>query len=517
MDKTILSKWICSPRDYWKVGPIFIWKWLLLLLVGVAAGLVLWFFGLPSGLWRNSGSGIPAYRYDDPILQELSGVVQILDNQGQVRYEGEVAAGSYTGQGKVYDQDGFLVYEGPLVDGAYEGDGAKVYSDGKLIYEGTMAANLYEGEGRRTDPVSGEVSEGQFVAGIFEGEGRQYNADGVLIREGTFAQELLNGEGREYSDTGVLLREGTFRDGLLHGTGTQYTSSGVLEYEGEFNSGIYHGQGALYDTLDQVLVYEGEFVWGEATGTGRIYHPSGQLLYEGQVFEGQPRADAFLGLSLADVESAFKEHWILYSYEGITAFVYPYFHLMFVTEIPVQLVSPSEQEAKTEQERQELLEAIAAQTTQLPSPEEATDQEMVTEEPETAAAKSILVTAAAQPISDMELSQDTVKSDLLISEVLSYGAPLAGVPQPTSTLASGTHKAGWREWFSDYAAGETVVGAVALQTGPYIYEFTALTSVTPPDSEYYLASDRGVMSSTVHRDWKDNPVWYQSAVRRDEP
>lgn len=270
-------------------------------------------------------------------------------------------------------------------------------------------------------------------------------------------------------------------------------------------------------TLDQVLVYEGEFVWGEATGTGRIYHPSGQLLYEGQVFEGQPRADAFLGLSLADVESAFKEHWILYSYEGITAFVYPYFHLMFVTEIPVQLVSPSEQEAKTEQERQELLEAIAAQTTQLPSPEEATDQEMVAEEPETATAQSILATAAAKPIADMELSQDTVKSDLLISEVLSYGAPLAGVSQPTSNLASGTHKAGWREWFSDYAADKTVIGAVALQTGPYIYEFTALTSVTPPDSEYYLASDRGVMSSTVHRDWKDNPVWYQSAVRRDEP
>lgn len=517
MDKTVLSKFIRSRRDYWKVGPIFIWKWLLLLLIGVVAVLALWFFGLPSGLWRNSGSEIPAYRYDDPILQELTGVVQILDDQGRVRYEGEVAAGSYTGQGKVYDKDGLLVYDGPLVDGAYEGEGAKVYSDGELIYEGSMAANLYEGDGRRTDPVSGEVSEGQFVAGVFEGEGRQYNADGVLIRTGTFARELLNGEGREYSAAGVLLREGTFQDGLLHGAGTQYTSSGVLEYEGEFYTGIYHGQGSLYDTLNQVLVYDGEFVWGEATGTGRIYHPSGQLHYEGQVYEGQPRADAFLGLSLADVELAFKEHWLLYSYEGITAFVYPYFHLMFVTEIPVQLVSPSEQETKTEKERQELLEAIAAQAAQSQLPEEASDQAMVTVEPETDAAKAVLTTAAAEPIGDMQLSQDTVKSDLLISEVLSYGAPLAGVPQPTSNLASGARKAGWREWFSDYAVDETVIGAVALQTGPFIYEFTALTTVTPPDSEYYLASDRGVESNTVHRDWKDNPVWYQSAVRRDEP
>lgn len=517
MDKTVLSKFIRSPRDYWKVGPIFIWKWLLLLLIGAVAVLILWFFGLPSSLGRSSAPDIPAYRYDDPILRELSGVVQILDDQGRVRYEGEVAGGAYTGQGKVYDADGLLVYDGPVVDGVYEGEGAKVYSDGILVYEGAMADNLYEGEGRRTDPDTGIVSEGQFAAGIFEGEGRQYNADGVLIRSGTFARELLNGEGREYSDAGVLLREGTFRDGLLHGTGTQYTPSGILEYEGEFYTGIYHGQGALYDTLNQVLVYDGEFVWGEATGTGRIYHPSGQLLYEGQVYEGQPRADAFLGLSLAEVESAFKEHWLLYSYEGTTAFVYPYFHLMFVTEIPVQLVSPSEQEAKTEQERQELLEAIAAQAAQETSPEEPAVKEPATDESDTPAAKTALTVTTAQPVGDMELSQDTVKSDLLISEVLSYGAPLAGVPQPESSLASGTRKAGWREWFSDYAADETVIGAVALHTGPYVYEFTALTSVTPPDSEYYLASDRGVESATVHRDWKDNPIWYQSAVRRDEP
>lgn len=517
MDKTGLSKFIRSPRDYWKVGPLFIWKWLLLLLIGVAAVLILWFFGLPSGLWHDSGAGLPAYRYNDPALREVSGVVQILDDQGRVRYEGEVAAGSYTGQGKVYTADGLLVYDGPVVDGVYEGEGAKVYSDGVLIYEGAMAANLYAGAGRRTDPDSGVVSEGQFVAGVFAGEGCQYNADGVLIRSGTFSRELLNGQGREYSADGVLLREGTFQDGLLHGTGTQYTSSGVLEYEGEFYAGIYHGQGVLYDTNNQVLVYEGEFVWGEATGLGRIYHPSGQLLYEGQVYAGQPRADAFLGLSLAEVEAAFQEHWILYSFEGTTAFVYPYFHLMFVTEIPVQLVSPSEQEAKTEQERQELLEAIAAQAVQVPSPEEPSVQEPVTEEPDADAKKTVLTAAPAQPISDMELSQNTVKSDLLISEVLSYGAPLAGVPQPEFDLVSWTQKPGWREWFSDYAADETVVGAVALHTGPYVYEFAALTTVTPPDSAYYLASGRGVESTTVYRDWKDNPVWYQSAIRRDEP
>lgn len=480
MDKEFLSKWIHSPRDYWKIGPVYVWKWLFLALLGIAAVGVLTVFGLPFRL-RSETPEIPAYRYNDPELREVTGVVRILDGRDRVRYEGEVAAGSCTGRGKVYNEEGQLVYEGPVADGVYEGEGAKVYSDGLLIYEGTMAANLYEGEGRRIDPDTGIVSEGMFAAGVFEGEGRQYDANGVL------------------------LREGTFQDGLLHGTGVQYTPGGVLEYEGEFQAGLFHGQGKLYDTADQALFYEGEFVWGEPTGQGRIYHPSGQLLYEGQVCDGQPRADAFLGLSLAEVEAAFQEHWVLYSCEDTTAFVYPYFHLMFITEVPVHLTSPSQQEAKTGKERQELLEAIGAQAQQYTAAEETAAQESATDEP-----------WAAEPIGDMELSQDTVKSDVLISEVLSYGAPLSGVAQPDSSPAAGTRKMGWREWFSDFATGETMVGASALQTGPFIYEFTALTPVLPPDTDYYLAGSGGVESTTVLRDWKDSPIWYQSAVRRDE-
>lgn len=509
MDKTMLSKWIRSPRDYWKIGPIYVWKWLFLLVLGAAALVVLGVFGLPDGLLPSPSPKIPAYRYDDPKLLTFSGTAQILDSRGRVRYEGQVDAGSCTGLGKVYDSGGQLVYEGPLADGVYEGDGAKVYSGGVLIYEGAMAANRYEGTGRRTDPNTGIVSEGQFAGGVFEGEGQQFSADGTLLRSGTFAKELLNREGREYSSDGVLLREGTFRDGLLHGTGTQYTASGVLEYEGEFYEGIFHGQGALYDTVDQALRYEGEFVRGEASGTGRIYHPSGQLLYDGQVYEGQPRADAFLGLSLEEVESAFQEHWVLYSYEGVTAFVYSSFHLMFLTEIPVQLVSPSGQEARTEQERQELLKAIASQG------ETPAAAESEAGAPDTGGSGSAL-SAAAQTAGDMELSQDTVKADVLISEVLSYGAPLAGVPQPDGGTVSGTRETGWREWFSDFAAGTAPSGAAVLQAGPFVYTFTALPTVSAADTEYSLADGRGVESATVRRDWKDSPVWYQSAVRKEE-
>ena len=503
MDKPVLSKWIRSPRDYWRIGPVYIWKLLCLVLLGAASVSVLTAFGLPllEGFFQQAEE-VPTYRYNDPKLREVTGTVRLLDDRGRVRYEGEVAAGACTGRGRVYDEGGQLIYDGPVADGVYEGEDAKVYADGVLIYQGAMAGNLYEGQGRFIDPDTGIVSEGTFAAGVFEGEGQQYYADGTLLRSGTFSGGLLNGEGMEYSPLGVLLREGTFQDGLLHGTGSQYTTSGVLEYQGEFDSGIFHGQGKLYDTANQALCYEGTFVWGEADGLGKIYHPSGQLLYEGQVADGQPRADSFLGLSLAEVEEAFTEHWLLYSYDGITAFVYPYFHLMFLTQVPLQLVSPAGQQAQTQQQWQELLDAIAGQEEQTAG--------------ETSAAEEEGAAAPEGPVGDMELSQDTEKADVLIAQVLSYGAPLAGVAQPDSDQPAEMGETDCLAWFSDFAAGVELDGAVALQTGPFVYAFTALSPSESVWANYCLASGGGVESTTVFRNWKDSPLWYQSAVRKDD-
>ena len=541
MDKEAISKLIRSPKDYWKIGPVYIWKWLALLLLGVLCAAIILLLGLPLGLFSGGGAGIPTYRYNDPDLQEISGTVRILDGQDVIRYEGEVSAGACTGNGKVYDAAGQLVYEGPLVDGVYEGADAKVYADGFLVYEGEMAQNLYEGQGRRIDPTTGNISEGQFVAGVFEGEGQEFFPDGTLLRSGTFARNLLNGEGQEYSEDGTLLRIGTFSDGLLHGTGTQYTASGALQYEGDFQFGIYHGQGKLYDTLLQALFYEGEFVWGEARGLGRIYHPSGQLLYEGQIYDEQTRADAFLGLSLAEVEEAFKEHWLLYTCDGVTAFVYPYFRLMFVTETPITLVSQTEQDELTEQERQELLEALARQAepasgsgenaapgtdTGGDAPPEDSGQ---MEEADTAGGTSDTVevritgvqySASAGAVlskqyGDKELSSEIDHKDIIITEVLSYGGPLPGTAQPETDTASGRHKLGWREWFSDYAAGEILLGAGALQIGPFVYEFTAFEMDEEQQIDYTLATGGGVTTTTVRRESKDLVLWYQSAVRED--
>ncbi len=483
-------------EDYWRIGPVYVWKWLALsLLMGGCLG-VLAVCGLPAGLFSARSGEPPSYRYTDRRLMELSGVVRITDDSGTVRYEGEVSQGDYTGSGRVYDSEGQLVYSGPLVKGICEGPEARVYAGGFLVYEGEMADGRYEGQGRRIDPDSGIISEGTFSGGVLQGEGRQFSREGSLLRAGTFAGDLLNGEGEEYGQAGVVLRTGTFSNGLLHGEGAQYTEGGWLWYEGEFRNGLFHGQGVLYDVLLGGRRYEGEFAEGRPTGIGRIYHPGGQLLYEGNVYDGEPRAEAFLGLSLAQLEGAFAEHWLLYSGGGVTAFVYPYFHLMFFTEDPVELVSPSEQEAQAERERRELLEAVSP-------PADSAEEEPLSLEDNTGTGE------------DWTLSPEQEKADIRIMEVLSWGAPLAGTVQPKMDFPSGEREAGAREWFSDFAAGRQLSGTGAARTGPFVYEFTPLPQEEQIWIDYYQAAGGGVRSATVLREGKDSPFWYQSAVREE--
>lgn len=469
-----------GPKDYWRIGPVYMRKQLALLAVMILSAAVLLIFGLPFQMSRDEESRLPAYRYNDPELAGISGLVQVLDDENRVRYVGEVAAGAYTGRGKVFDEAGELLYDGPLADGVYEGSDAKVYQSGVLVYTGEMAGNLYEGQGRRITPATGIVSEGQFSRGLLEGQAQEFYADGTLLRDGIFSRDLLEGEGSEYSQEGILLREGTFSAGLLHGDGREYTASGKLRYEGQFWRGIYHGQGTLYNPLLGARSAAGAFVYGRLTGQGTIYHPSGQLLYTGQVCGERPRADAFLGLSLAEVETAFTLHWILYSCEGITAFVYPYFHLMFITESPVELVSPTQAEETARQERQELPDAA--------------------ERP--------------APVYDDELlSPDTDKRSIIITQVLSYGQPVLCAAQPEQDYVSGQHRSGWREWFSDFALGETVRGASVRRSGQFIWRFTPwpLSGEDGRLIDEFRAEHAGVETMTARKEDKDMSLWYQTA------
>lgn len=488
----ILPKRPLTEKDYWRVGPVYVRKWVLLGLLAALSVLILAVFGPPTALFSPLVREPPTFRFNDPKLARQSGEVRILDARGVVRYEGEVDQGVCTGQGKVYDSSGQLVYHGPLVDGRYEGADALVYRDGLPVYAGGMANNLYEGQGRRTDPISGIVSEGEFSQGMLSGQGREYYADGALLREGQFSRDLLEGEGREYAQDGALLREGTFSAGALHGAGSQYNHDGALVYEGAFRRGRYHGQGRLYNALYRTLSYEGEFAYGQPIGLGRIYHPSGQLLYEGQVCDSCPRADAFLGLSLEDVEAAFTEHWQLFSCEEATGFVYPTFRLIFVTESPVSIVS-------------------AVQEEEIGLPQTVWDGETVEESD----AVPLIPKSSAGGSGDEVLSPKTDKKDVIICEVLSYGQLLPGVAQPALDMPSGTRAYGWREWFSDQASNGMPEGAAVRKTGQFVCRFTPATRFTAEPVEYYLLADAGVATASVLRDDKDSSLWYQSS-RREE-
>lgn len=502
MDKLQENQTSRGPKDYWHIGPVYVQKQAALLALAALSIAVLLIFGLPFPVPASTADPIPVFRYNDPELAELSGVVQVLDDQDRVRYIGEVAAGAYTGRGKVFNEDGELLYDGPLADGVYEGADAKVYRAGTLVYTGEMAANLYEGQGRRIDPAAGIVSEGRFSKGFLEGQGREFSANGALLREGSFSHDLLEGQGAEYSPEDVLLREGSFSAGLLHGEGRAYTAGGRLLYAGQFRRGVYHGQGTRYNTLLNVRSAEGTFVYGTLTGQGAIYHPSGQPLYTGQVYEERPRADAFLGLSLAEVEEAFTTHWTLYSCEGTTAFVYPYFSLMFITESPIRLISPSALEEPD-------LEEPTSEEPNLeePNPEELNPEELNPEDSE-------------EPVlyEDEILAPDTDKRAVLITQVLSYRLPLPCVPQPETDSVSGRHAPGWREWFSAFALGDKLEDAGVRQSGPFIWRFTPRSQMERGEAiDEVRTEGAGLETMTVYRNQKDMPLWYQTAQWKESP
>ncbi len=474
-----------GPEDYCRIGPVYVRRQLVLLLLIAGSIAVLLLFGLPFSLPDHGARQIPACRYDDPALAGISGLVQVLDAAGRVRYEGEVSAGTYTGRGQVFGADGELVYDGPLADGVYEGPDAKVYRSGVLVYAGEMAGNLYQGQGRRFDPDTGIVSQGQFSKGFMEGWGQEFHPGGALLREGVFSRDLLEGEGAEYGRDQTLLREGTFSAGRLHGEGREYAVGGKLQYEGQFWRGVYHGHGVLYNAPLGVPSVSGTFVYGKLSGLGTIYHPSGQALYTGQVCGERPRADAFLGLPLSEVESAFSIHWQLYSCGEITAFAYPYFNLMFVTESPVPL-APAQEESRRED----------------PEPSESPEDDQ----------------AGLPEPSGERLSPDADKGDIIITQVLSYGQPLSCAAQPQDGSPSGRHLPGWREWFSGFAENGTAQGAFVRQSGPFVWRFTPRP---PAGEEAYvgelLSEYADVEIMTVRREDKDMSFWYQTAKWRDGP
>ena len=417
-------------KAYLHLGPVYLEKRLAAALAAAGLAAVVAVCGPPWDLLARAAPEPPAYRWSDRALSGYTGLARVTDDTGTVRYDGALADGACTGAGRVYDAAGALVYEGLLADGRYEDPDGREYQNGRLVYAGGFAAGVYEGKGRLIRPT-GEVWEGDFASGAFTGEGCVRAASGALLREGSFADGLLSGAGREYDGKGTLLREGSFAEGLLSGAGREYTASGALRYEGAFHRGQYDGAGALYRE-DGTMSYEGAFSRGHSDGAGTLYNEEGQAYYAGPVLCGAPRAAAFLGLSLAEVEAAFAPHWALYVCGGTTAFAYPAQGLLFVTEQPAPIA------------------AKAAEPADVPSTEPS-------------------VPAEPAPLA---LASDADPAELVIAGVISVGRLLPGQLEPDASVPAVRGAADAREWFSDFATGEVPEGAAVTRAGPFVYVFT---------------------------------------------
>lgn len=114
------------------------------------------------------------------------------------------------------------------------------------------------------------------------------------------------------------------------------------------------------------------------------------------------------------------------------------------------------------------------------------------------------------------LSPDTVHSDLVICEVLSYREPLPGTVQPPANAGrTGTHASGWREWFSACARGEALEGIQTEKTGTFVIRFRPQTMRPFVPVGEVTAEGGGIRITTVYHEGKEQPLWYQSAVRTE--
>ena len=228
---------------------------------------------------------------EETSMDSSSKVQIIYDEDGNIKYEGEVRNGLYHGQGTLYLTDG-AKYEGQFADGKFHGQGTLYYADGGK-YIGEFKEGNKHGQGTRYWP-DGDKYEGEFENDHFNGQGIKYyangdkyvgefkdgwkNGEGIMYYangdkyEGEFIDDEFNGHGIKYNEDGEIVYEGLFEHDEFNGQGTLYLGDGVI-YEGEFENGEFNGHGALH--FSDGAIYVGEFKNNKQHGKGTWYEPDG--------------------------------------------------------------------------------------------------------------------------------------------------------------------------------------------------------------------------------------------------
>ncbi len=315
-----------DPSDYIETDGYYISKALIIraLLGLVAFGLIVWFLVWPFILSRFLTA---RFYQEDSRVSDWTGRVIVYSDQKKTvpLYSGRLEKGALQGEGRLYDADGVLVYEGQMADGERSGNG-KAYVNGILSYEGQFSAGRYNGYGKSWDEDK-LVYEGQFADGLFEGSGKLYR-DGVLAYDGGFHAGTESGTGVAYDDEGNISYQGQFSGGKREGDGTAYDGNGRKVYAGSFAQDEYNGDGVLFFSDDSQLegkfqngepggvvrwekngrlYYEGEWSEGAPSGLGTLYSRAGKRLYEGPFLNGTIDGRALMDWSVEDLRTALAE------------------------------------------------------------------------------------------------------------------------------------------------------------------------------------------------------------------
>jgi len=146
-------------------------------------------------------------------------------------YEGSAGERGQNGYGIFTFENGYK-YAGSFRSGLADGADGRYTSDtGALIYQGDFAAGVFSGEGKYCSPDGSFTIEGTFADGLPNGHCVCYE-NGELRYDGEFLAGLPNGQGVYYSPDGWVYTGG-FQGGAFHGSGT------IVYEDGKTVSGLW--------------------------------------------------------------------------------------------------------------------------------------------------------------------------------------------------------------------------------------------------------------------------------------
>lgn len=275
----IIKKKEITIDDYIKIGRYYIAKKLVIIMLLLSFALVYFLFIKPPAIINKLFNQATVIKADSPKIASFSGKAKIIDENGQVVYEGFLQDGLYTGYGKLYlSEDSVLLYEGEFLNGLRHGFGTSYDEHGIITYKGNFANDAPHGLGETYQNgilfYKGEHQQGQLT-----GQGEVFNKKGEVIYKGSLINGVYSGSGILY-ENGKIIYEGEFSNGKFAGKGTKYSAAGKIVYEGEFQNGMYGGQGVAYFYNGNVK-YEGQFVNGQYSGSGTAFYNNGNVRYEG--------------------------------------------------------------------------------------------------------------------------------------------------------------------------------------------------------------------------------------------